>query len=229
MTITHVLPSSRLSVCGSIAVARKTCSANCYAHHASWRIFRRTGLKATPGWHRGFFRAVLSDQTFPAERPARILICAASDEAMISVIFKLMSSVWARWHMVDACDTPLALAETFAARHGIELTVYRQRLPGLPDNGVTYDVIVTDGLLSLLPRCAQREALLGELARRLTKGGIFNSYSCPWASTGIRPAGPYGPVPDCGRDLAGSGCREIQDSAERPDAHCPSKPVLESG
>lgn len=170
---TALPPGRRLSICGSIAAARTACPAGCFAYHASWRVFRRTGLKATPGWHRGFFQRVLSDHPFPAGKPLRVLICAASDEAMIAVIARLTGYADASFHMVDACSTPLALAASFAERQGVNLTVSRLRLPGLPASEARYDVIVSDGLLSLLPAPAQRDALLDELACHLVQGGVF--------------------------------------------------------
>jgi hypothetical protein len=172
--VTTTLPPvpARLSVPGSLAVARACCPPECFAYHAAWRFFRRTGLKGHPGWHVGLLRLLVAEQP-PSPGPVRVLICAASDEAMLACLTRVLDPDRLRVQMLDACPTPLVLASAYAARHGIALTTRRHRVPGLPDFDAPFDIAVTDGLLSLLPRPGQRSELLGQIAARLAPGGLF--------------------------------------------------------
>ncbi|MGH3712139.1 MAG: hypothetical protein ACRDT4_01535 [Micromonosporaceae bacterium] len=160
---------TRLTVPGALAVARAHCTVDCFPYHSLWRLFRRTGLKGHPGWHAGFFRAHLNAPRDP-QRPVRALVCAASDEAMLATVLACAGPRVAA-HMVDACETPLILAAEYARRHHVELTVEQARLPAASWAPGRFDVVVTDGLLSLLPSGHDRDALLAQLADRLDPGG----------------------------------------------------------
>ncbi|MFH0246312.1 hypothetical protein ACGRHY_28725 [Streptomyces sp. HK10] len=155
-----------------VATARRHCTERCFAYHASWRIFRRAGLKGHPGWHTGFYRRALTTHPLPAHGRVRVLICGASDEAMLATLARLLPPEQLEVHLIDACPTPLHLAAAYARRTGITLTTGLDRAPALTGCAGPYDVIVTDGLLSLLPTPGDRAALLARLADLLAPGGL---------------------------------------------------------
>ncbi|WP_322769837.1 hypothetical protein [Frankia sp. Cr1] len=169
MIDTSAVDSARLTILGAFALARRLCQPQCFGYHATWRLFRHTGLKASPGWHTDFYRTALAP--LAANRPLRILICAASDEAMLATLAMILDRRHVDIHLVDACATPLVLSATYAHRQGIALTTIQAHAPDLPDVPGPFDVAVTDGLLSLLEGPAARHALLARLASLLTPDG----------------------------------------------------------
>ncbi|WP_239309757.1 MULTISPECIES: class I SAM-dependent methyltransferase [unclassified Frankia] len=162
----------RLSIPGAVAVARRSCSPSCFGYHATWRLFRLTGLKANPAWHARFYHAALADLRDSGGR-LRVLICAASDETMLATLTQLLGRHRFQAHMVDACATPLALAAAYAHQHGIAVTTQQASAPQLPDLPGPFEVAVTDGLLSLLSTQADRDTLLARLASLLTPTGLL--------------------------------------------------------
>ncbi|MEU7906383.1 hypothetical protein [Actinoplanes sp. NPDC049118] len=172
----------RLSVPGAALTARHYCQPACFGYHAAWRICRRTGLKGNPRWHVGFYRTALDAHALPAGRLLRVLICAASDETMLAVLARLLPAHRLEVRLVDACRTPLLLAAAYARRHHLTLTTVQAHAPNLPDLD-QFDLIATDGLLSLLPHRADADALLARLAAALHPDGLL-LYTTRLAGTG---------------------------------------------
>lgn len=163
----------RLGITGAVSVARACCPPGCFTYHAAWRLFRRTGLKGNPTWHTGFYATALAGHRPPTDRPVRVLICAASDETMLAVLSRLLRPCLVTVTLVDACRTPLLLAAAYARHHGIDLRTIHAHAPDLPHLGEPFDIVVTDGLLSLLPHPDDADALLGRLAAALDPTGIL--------------------------------------------------------
>lgn len=143
----------------ALRAARENCGADCFSYHAAWRLFRYTGLKGSPSWHVGFYRRALGD-LIVAQGPVRVLVCAASDENMAAVLTELFGVDRLSIHMIDACATPLSLARDYASRIGLRLSTHRVRAPALASVSGPFDLIITDGLLSLLPLAEDRQQLL---------------------------------------------------------------------
>lgn len=163
----------RLMVPGAALTARHHCAPSCLGYHAAWRLCRRAGLKGNPGWHIGFYRTALDGRELPGGRPVRVLICAASDETMLSVLARLLRSHRLDVTLVDACRTPLLLAAAYAHRHRLALSTVQAHVPNLPPDLGQFDLIVTDGLLSLLPQRSAADALLAWLADALHADGLL--------------------------------------------------------
>jgi SAM-dependent methyltransferase len=167
---------STLTLRGAMATARSNCAPDCFAYHVSWRVFRRLGLKGNPFWHQGFYAAALTTWPRPVGAATRVLICGASDEAMLATINRLFGGSPGpsrpTVHMIDACPTPLLLARAYADAHRIALTATVSTAPHLPGVAGRFDVIVTDGLLSLLPEPGDRLALIRRLGDLLAPGGL---------------------------------------------------------
>ncbi|GAA1818315.1 class I SAM-dependent methyltransferase [Planosporangium flavigriseum] len=162
-----------LTLPGSVAVARAHCEASCFPYHAAWRLCRRAGLKGHPGWHTGFYAQTLDTHPLPAHQPVRVLICAASDEMMLAVLARLVGARRLLVTLVDSCRTPLLLAAAYARRHHVALTTAQARAPELPDWDTRFDLVITDGLLSLLPHPRDADALLARLAAALDPDGLL--------------------------------------------------------
>ncbi|MFD8560641.1 hypothetical protein ACFV1N_25490 [Streptosporangium canum] len=163
------LPSAP-SVATAFAAARLLCAPGCFPYHATWRAFRLAGLKGSPAWHTGFYAHALASG--PARQPQpRVLVCGSSDETMPRVLATLLSEPI--FTVADACPTPLALVDAWAARTGIAVATVRSTAPWLAEVTGPFEVIATDGLLSLLLDPADRTALITRLAALLSDDGML--------------------------------------------------------
>ncbi|GAA4994387.1 hypothetical protein GCM10023205_78950 [Yinghuangia aomiensis] len=164
--------TSILTITGALRTARTYCPPVCFPYHATWRLFRSTGLKGHPGWHRGFYRLAL-DRTGLTHRPRlRVLICGASDEAMLATLADLLGIDRLDVYLVDRCATPLRLALAYANHVDLALVTRQAEAPQLPDFGARFDLVITDGLLSLLPSDAVRATVFA-LAGALREDGVL--------------------------------------------------------
>ncbi|MFI9591182.1 hypothetical protein [Nonomuraea sp. NPDC052265] len=125
-----------------------------------------SGLKSSPSWHAGLYRRALADRT-----PSHALVCGSSDETMPQVLTRIVPGL--RLTVADACSTPLQLVEAWAAWGGADVATVRSHAPDLAGLSGPFDVIVTDGLLSLLPTPADRNALITRLAGLLADDGVL--------------------------------------------------------
>lgn len=160
-----------LTLTGTLKTAREHCT-DCFAYHATWRAFRTTGLKGHPGWHREFYRLALHRSRLAYADRLRVLICGASDEAMPATLAGLVGAARLDVHLVDRCTTPLKLAATYAEHTGLNLTTHQATAPELPIFDRPFDLVVTDGLLALLPRDAV-PATITSLAGLLHEDGAL--------------------------------------------------------
>lgn len=156
----------------TLQAARRYCSRDCFGYHIAWRLFRRTGLKGNPSWHRGFYRAALQDWTAPGGR-VRVLVAGAADETVLAVLERLIGRDRLEVWLIDACPTPLLAARAYAHRTGLRLTAHRDRVPALATCQGEFDLIITDGLLSLLPDPHQRVATVRRFAQLLAADGLL--------------------------------------------------------
>jgi 2-polyprenyl-3-methyl-5-hydroxy-6-metoxy-1,4-benzoquinol methylase len=104
---------------------------------------------------------------------ARVLICGAADETMLAVVARILGPYMITVHLIDACPTPLRLSTAYARQHAITLTTAQDTAPALASVAGPFDVVVTDGLLSLLPGPADRAATITRLAQLLTHVGLM--------------------------------------------------------
>lgn len=151
--------------------ARTRCASGCFGYHASWPLVRGAGLKASPWWHADFYRPHLT--TAAADRDqVRVLIAGTADHSMLAVVTGILGPDRVRAHVLDRCPTPLAATETWAAAHGVQARCEQVDLLTWAASE-TYDVVVTDGLLSLLPAPAARAAVIDALAAALDPDGVL--------------------------------------------------------
>lgn len=160
---------SQLTIAGSWRMARRHCERDCFCYHAPWRIFRRLGLKGNPSWHVGFYQRALAGRN--SWRPARALVCATSDETMPALVTRLVPG--AHLMVADACATPLRLVEAWAAQTGTPVATIRSRAPRLDHVEGPFNLIITDGLLSLLATPDDRDRLIARLSGLLTDNGLL--------------------------------------------------------
>lgn len=157
----------------ALRTARQCCTPECFGYHATWRLFRRAGLKGTPAWHTGFYRTALTRWQPPAGGRIRVLVAGAADETVLRVLEALLGTRRLEVHLVDACPTPLHLAQAYAYWSGLLLEPRQDRAPELATCHSPFDLIVTDGLLSLLHTPAHRAATVRRFAELLTDEGML--------------------------------------------------------
>lgn len=155
-----------LTIRGAWTAARENCARNCFCYHASWRLFRRTGLKGNPRWHSAFYQRALAGR-----QPSEALVCGSSDETMPQVLTELQPSM--RITVADSCPTPLVLINAWAKETGVQVAALQSEAPELCGIAGPFDLVVTDGLLSLLPGPADRQAVLARLAGLLSDDGLL--------------------------------------------------------
>ncbi|MBA0053646.1 hypothetical protein E0L36_23095 [Streptomyces sp. AJS327] len=162
------------TACDALATARRYCDQRCFAYHASWRFFRRTGLKGNPTWHTGFYRTALTNWS-PSTGRLRVLIAGAADETVLVTLERLVNRHRHRLevHLIDTCPTPLHLARAHAHWSGLHLTERLDRAPQLATCVPPFDLILTDGLLSLLPTPGQRAETITRLVQLLADQGML--------------------------------------------------------
>ncbi|WP_045876473.1 hypothetical protein [Pseudofrankia sp. DC12] len=168
---------------GQLRQARRTCAAGCFGYHAAWPACRRLGIKSHPGWHRDFLTAALTSHPAAATRPLDIVLAGAADDRMLTTLAQVPLDYPPRFHLIDRCPTPLARNAAIASRLGLHLTTDQRDLPGPPGEkrfdaplglpAASADLVVTDGLLSLLASRAAVTGVLAEVTGLLRPGGRF--------------------------------------------------------
>lgn len=157
----------------AMRTARCHCSERCFPYHATWRLFRHTGLKGTPAWHLGFYRTAVESWKHDPEYSLRVLVVGAADETALTVLDRLLGRDRLEIHLIDACPTPLHLARAHAYWTGTDLHERPDRVPELATCTGPFDLIITDGLLSLLPTAQQRTATVTRFAQLLADEGLL--------------------------------------------------------
>ncbi|MFR9675822.1 class I SAM-dependent methyltransferase [Streptomyces sp. TR02-1] len=155
-----------------LRTAREHCTEQCFSYHAAWGLFRTTGLKGTPRWHTGFYRTALEHWERPPGR-LRVLVAGAADHTVLNVLERLLGSERLEIHVIDACPTPLALCRAHAYWTGLRVTERQDHAPELATCDGNYDLIITDGLLSLLTTPEQRTATVARFAKLLARDGLL--------------------------------------------------------
>ncbi|WP_157556372.1 class I SAM-dependent methyltransferase [Herbidospora yilanensis] len=158
--------TASLTIRGAWSAARENCAPGCFCYHASWRLFRQAGLKGNPRWHTAFYQRALAER-----QPSTALVCGSSDETMPQILTELQPGM--QITVADACPTPLTLINTWAKETGTQVFTLRSEAPELAGVSGSFDLIVTDGLLSLLPSPADREAVITRLAGLLSEDGLL--------------------------------------------------------
>lgn len=162
-----------LTLTGALRQARATCDRTCFPYHSTWRLHRRVGLKGHPGWHTPFYARALAHTGLADRARLRALVCGTSDEQMTATLTALVGTHRLDIHLVDRCPTPLALARAYADRERLTLTTHLATAPDLPTFEEPFDLVVTDGLLSLLPTPDAVERTIDALADALRPDGAL--------------------------------------------------------
>ncbi|WP_152991661.1 class I SAM-dependent methyltransferase [Frankia sp. R43] len=186
MAVRPADPRRRVS---QLQQARRTCAPGCFGYHATWPACRRLGIKSHPGWHQTFIASSLSGHPDAAIRPLDVVIAGAADDMMLTTLARVALPHPPRIHLIDRCATPLARNTAAALQLGLRLTTEQRDLAaaptatrpgqrhtdsqGWPQAAASADLLVTDGLLSLLPSHAAVDDLLRRVADLLRPGGRF--------------------------------------------------------
>lgn len=158
--------------------AAKFCGA-CATYHATIPVNRVTGASAWSGISRPALIRFVSD--FLATRNGEnidILIAGAGDTSTFATCAhaaaaKGQSTLDAtRFHILDKCETPLALNRDFAHRHKLSALIETDDLI-TPARHYSADIIVLHSVLNFIPREHHREILRNMLSWLKAKGRLF--------------------------------------------------------
>ncbi|WP_157519144.1 class I SAM-dependent methyltransferase [Herbidospora mongoliensis] len=105
------------------------------------------------------------------KQPSNALVCGSSDETMPQTLSELQPGM--QITVADACPTPLTLINAWAKETGEQVSTLQSHAPELSGISGPFDLIVTDGLLSLLPTPASREAVIDRIAGLLSEDGLL--------------------------------------------------------
>jgi hypothetical protein len=155
--------------------ARRHCRPDCFGYHATWPLVRAAGIKASPSWHRDFYRSELSAAGLATgTNRVRILIAGTADHTLTRVLAELIDPHRLDLTVIDRCPTPLKSTGRLALDLGVPaLRLETASIPEFPTVIPAVDVAVTDGLLSLLPDETRRRATLAWLAASLKPSGTL--------------------------------------------------------
>ncbi|GLX06636.1 hypothetical protein Misp03_35630 [Microbispora sp. NBRC 16548] len=154
---------------GAWRAARAYCSRSCFPYHAAWRLFRHAGVKGNPTWHESFYRSLICGRA--PWWPSRILVCGSSDETMPEVLSRIAPT--AHVTVADACPAPLALIREWAHHAGTYVQTIHSAAPKLAEVGGAFDLVITDGLLSLMPDPHTRDEVIHRLASLVADDGLL--------------------------------------------------------
>src|SRR4051812_11082843 len=125
----------------------------CDWYHGTWLLLRLLNMVAVPPWY-AFYHDALT-RVLRAKPDANVLISALADYGMLATLHEAVVAAGASPTITicDICETPLLSAEWYAERHGFEVRCIRDDLLTSPELPVgAYDLVVTDELLTVLPR-----------------------------------------------------------------------------
>jgi 2-polyprenyl-3-methyl-5-hydroxy-6-metoxy-1,4-benzoquinol methylase len=159
-----------ISTAKGLSIARQHCSPECYPYHAAWKVFCRLNIKSQPRWHAGFYTRAL-DRLHLLHQDTTALICGAAADSMLATLAELVRLTSVR--IIDKCESPLVMSRAYAARAGIKCVYERILAQDLDPEPDTYDLVISDGLLSLVGSAQARAEVIGRIYRCLKPGGGF--------------------------------------------------------
>ncbi|MCL4356652.1 MAG: class I SAM-dependent methyltransferase [Candidatus Thermoplasmatota archaeon] len=159
--------------------AKSCCKPNTYGtqsckwYHGSWQYLRLIDMVSSPDWHNSFYipkiREALADPTH-----RKILVYGTADYGILEIIYSSMSkdSKSLDITVVDKCETPLIACKSYAESHGYEITTVKGEDQVLKLKRDYYDLIITDHLLTVLPK-DQVKVIIDNWFNLLAPGGVL--------------------------------------------------------
>lgn len=136
--------------------------------HFMWASLKAAGLRRGIYHQYGVFRTVLADRI---QDGSSIFIAGAADAGSLHVLHAAADGKQVDFTVMDRCQAPLTLLETYARQHAIRLTTRLGDISQL-DHGANWDAILIHNTLILMDR-ESRIKTLKETAKRLARNGII--------------------------------------------------------
>ena len=186
-------------------------STDCAWYHGFWQYMRVMNVAKTSGGHVTFLVEALRDLA-RSERYRQVLVSGSADYSMPAhVLFAYQQDGAApNLHVLDRCETPIALTRWYAARKGVPVNGYVSDILSF-DCAQPFDAVLTNSFLGYFD-LRGRKQLFACWARLLRPGGKLI------LTNRIRPGSGYDPVgftPDQTRVFCETVRREAE---ERRDA-----------
>lgn len=128
----------------------------CAWYHGTWQYLRLLGVAKTSGGHVAFLVAALRDLARSAQHP-KVLVSGSGDYSMPAHVLWAYREERASidLHVLDRCETPLALSRWYASRTGATVrTAQADAIDYQP--GRAFDVVMTNSFLGYFDRYARR-------------------------------------------------------------------------
>jgi SAM-dependent methyltransferase len=124
---------------------------SCAWYHGTWQHLRLLDMVATPPWY-AFYPETLGAICRTGPRP-RVMIAAAADYGMLAAVHQAVVATGAAADIVvyDICETPLRSCRWYADRHHFTVHTERKNLLTDPIPPSTFDLVVTDEFLTVVP------------------------------------------------------------------------------
>lgn len=150
----------------------KTSPLDCGAYHTMRPILRYLGLLTSPIMHSSFYKAVSDRIISPSPH---IAVAGAADHSWTiptSPIYQHVASPKSHVTIYDICPTPLALNLASASLQKLSINTQIHDLRARIE-GDTYDLIVTDALLTQFTEEDDRMKVLSSWKQALKQDGII--------------------------------------------------------
>ena len=141
---------------------------DCSWYHGAWPMLRGLGVLQGVDGDADFFRASIAEFACDGQR---VLITAAADQAILSLVLEAFRSRGAepRVTVVDRCPTALALNRWYGRWQGARVATEHADITDYVSS-VEFDVITTHSILSFIPE-SLRPRLYANWRRLLASGG----------------------------------------------------------
>ncbi len=140
---------------------------DCKYYHATRGFMRLTGLMkgAAPD------RPVLEPLFATLPQAPRVLLAGSGDTGQLALVANCLAGKNPRITLVDRCETPLQLCQSFAQQHGIVLRTYKRDIAEIADLG-SFDAILAHNFVSFFPK-PYRPSVVAALSNALDTNGTL--------------------------------------------------------
>lgn len=141
---------------------------DCSWYHGAWPMLRGLGVLQGVDGDAEFFRGAIADAARPDQR---VLITAAADQAILSLVLEAFRSRGAEPQVtvVDRCPTALALNRWYGRCNGLRVATERADITRYA-SARAFDLITTHSILSFIPE-SLRPRLYANWRALLASGG----------------------------------------------------------
>jgi SAM-dependent methyltransferase len=180
---------------------------DCVWYHSFWQYMRVMKVAKTSGGHVAFLVEALRDLA-RSGRYARVLVSGSADYSMPAHVLSAyqQEGATADLHVLDRCETPVALTRWYTARLGMTITGYVYDILDF-ESARSFDVVMTNSFLGYFDP-QKRGQLFARWARLLRPGGRLILTNRIRAGAGYEPVGFTA-------DQARVFCETVRREAER--------------